>query len=655
MVETLVLDLIGKMSKIEYTGRKGFERARKLSEPTNTFFTPEALKDLVKPISDEREEGITELFKGLANTYLKGTKLQTALRNMDPAQFIPIEPDNDNVSIAAERLNKEQSQNGTVITYSMYANAIDSLLGNQWKLRLNYTKVSIPATVKSQHSKYSEQRNKSSSSNLFSDFLAQNGIASCIIGMLTLSPFQTIIFQGLSGEESAAKGIQIAQIAPGIALLLELGIKAEKILRLLKECKISTPLVEQQVVALKNDPNARNLALQSIGLDRSTIDQTTELNDNEIIVNYVSEYFQRYGGLVNQSSHLTLDHWISYSSVARNQQTIKGCLNISSKFSKTFADIEKQSLSAEVEFVTTEQTKPSKMLVQLASATRALKERSDDMYDDIVDAMQYQLTDRDLCCMVQIFGANYSTDMLKTIANILRILAVDLSGELIQIDNILRRWLASVFQDSLFEIAAQFNEFYYKVVGKLTKMFTIDIEGAEACGGLLTIGLALLQSVRVIFEQIEALVSEISSLIGDYGNPHAGSWTISADRRHLLGTARVLEVLAARLDTAKACDKVNSGTYSSNPTIDEIDIDGSAILSIIEKSEPKLNLTAEDEQKYFSNRKPRSSARLKFAYGIKDEQNNSSTDSRNCSDSSYNQKIENLIQNFKTALSNLDE
>lgn len=641
------------MSNLDYNGRPKFERPRKLSEESNFI---SRLKDLKRPISNEREEAITNIFKGLGQTFIKGDKLQQALKNMEPAQFIPIEEGADLVSKAASRLDNEASLRGTIITYSMYTNAIDYCLKQQWNDRIKYTAITSPISLTNTKTESSTTK-KDDQLNLIKEFLEQNGIASIIIGMLTLSPFQSIIFSTLEVEEGA-KSVQLAQIAPGIALLLELGIKAERIYSMLKSTKISAPLVEQQIAELSTNDSARAAALESVGITKASLSEATAKTDSEVIINYVSEYYQRYGGLVSPDSHLTIDHWIAYSQVARNQQTIRSALDVADTFSTEFMDIRD---SASGEFVGAQSTqpnrKPVKMFIQLAGATKALRERSSKLYDDIVDSLQYQLTDKDLCCLVQIFGANYDTDMLKTIAGILRILAVDLSGELIRIDNLLRRFLANAFQSAIFQIVTQLNKFYWKILHKLTKMFTLNIPGAEACGGLLTIGLALLQAVRTIFKELESLIAEISALIGDYGQAKPGGWTVAADRRHLLGIARVLEVIATRLDTAKACERVSTPRAPGAPIdIDSADFDGSAILSIIEKSEPVLALSAKDAQKYFPNRKPRVSETLRFSFGISNEQNPSSaTPIEKCSDASYQAKIENLIHVFKEALTNLDE
>jgi len=651
-----------KMSSLEYNGRPEFERKRHLEETG----TSSALKDLVRPLeTDERQEAINQIFKDLAKTYLKGSKLQQAIRNMDPAQFIPIELGAETVSNSARRQYPEQSRSGTIVTYSMYCNSIDRLLDKQNKLKTNYTTISIPASIQGQTRKYNKDMTGSGDElgNILEEFLAENGIAGTILCMFASTVFQGGMFGSLVVEEGAKAG-WAANVIAGIALLLEIGLKAYTIIEMLKKAKVHTPLIEDQTNTLANDPAARAAALEKIGITQADLKSTTEASDSQEIVNYVSEYYQRYGGFVGPNSHLTIDHWLAYSSVAKNQQVIRSSLNTADTFSDDFLNIRNQETPQPID-QSENPKKTSNMFVQLAGATKALRERSNNAYDDIMDALQYQLTDQDLCCLVQVFGANYDTGMLKTIASILRVLAVDLSGELIKLDNIMRRFLANIFQAAVFELTAQLNEFYCKVLKKLTKLFTMDIEGAEACGGLLTIGLALIQSVRALFKMVEDMISEISAIIGEYGLPNLGGWSIKgqgewiniAERRHLIGIARALEVIATRLDLAKSCERPSASAAGGvSFTLEEVDTTGAAVLSIIEKTDPTLKLDPKDEQKYFSNRKPRSSERLKFSFGIKNEQNISeSNKSTNCGDTTSAQQIENLIQSFRSALAKADE
>ena len=185
--------------RLDYEGRRDFSKPRRLSEEETLNVTQK--EDATLTPGDEREEKVTELFDDLAAVYLKGRVVLDGLSKMEPAQFIPIEDTADSVSAAATRISPEQSQQGTVITYSMYQVAVDKILSKKWDMRLNYLDVNIPASSEAQTTFTVEEcSDNSDSGGLLESFLSQNGIAGTILAMLTLSPFQTIIFQTLTTE-----------------------------------------------------------------------------------------------------------------------------------------------------------------------------------------------------------------------------------------------------------------------------------------------------------------------------------------------------------------------------------------------------------------------------------------------------------------------
>lgn len=643
---------------LERNGRPEFSRPRKLYE--TEFQTVEHFTDkLLEQVVDERGEATDELFTDLAKTFLKGRALQKGLSKMDPAQFIIIEEFADTVRAGATRLSAEESKNGSIITYSLFQKCVDIVLAKKWNLRLNYISMKIPASVEQQSREAVKQAsNGSGVDSLIEEFIAQNGIAATIIGMLTVSPFQTIIFQGLTSEQSVAKGIQMAQIPIGIALFLELGIKAERIYKILKTANVGTPIVEQQVARLSESQTARAEAFEQAGIDYDEFRASQEVQDSQNIIDYVTQYYARYGGLDKPKGHLTIDHWVAYLHVAQNQQTIRGALNNADLFSPKFKDYKDHynrlpSSQEEPETIFTEKNKKhSNISIQLASATKALRESSNDIYDDILNSFVYQLTDQDMCCLVQIFGALGNPTIMYSLASLLRILAADLSSEILRIQNLMCSFLANIFQDALFELIGQINSLYEKIVKKLTKAFTINFDNIEACSGMLSLGWALTHSVRVLFDQIKTLMKEISSIIGDFGTSKSGSWKISADRRHLLGTARLLEVLAARLDLANKCAisnkkklaSVSSQISDTNNNIDQ------ALFSILESRPPTLEISEEDKQKFFSDTPKMTSSNLKFNYGMSSEQNNEG-DTSKCQEGNNEEKLNKLVENLNTAIS----
>jgi len=640
---------------LEYDGRKPFQRERKLTEIT----TAEQFRDQLNSDAfgtDERQDAVDALFDGLAETFLAGNVVKNGLAEMNPAQSIPIEEFADSVRAAATRLAKEASQDGEIITYGMYQKAVEIVLGKKWDLRGEVINMNVPASTEQTSRETTEKlSNAKSTSDMVKEFISANGIITTIIGMLTISPFQTVIFSAL-GVEKGAQGVQVGQIPAGIALFLELGIKAERILSILEGAKVSTPLVEQQIAELDASPEARAAAFDTMGLDYDEFKRGNEFQDAEAILKYVSDYYARYGGLDRPQGYLTIDHWIAYMQVAQNQQTIRGALNNAPTFSPKYRSFQSSfgepANQNENIFTGPNKDEPenTKIFLQLASSTRAIKESSDGLYADIIRTFNYQLTDRDLCCLVQIFGKLGDPDIMRTIASLLRILATSLGGEIVRIENLISRFLGNLAQDALFEIMANVNEFYYKVAHKITKAFTVDFNNLTACAGMFSLGWALLHSVRVLFNQVQELLKEISSIIGDFGASNSGSWKLGADRRHLLGIARLLEVISDRLDLANACD-----LDTSTPSINVTDISGTdkkfdqALFSILEETPPNLIISEENRKKFFNDVPNLTSENLKFNFGIEPEQNSETLDPA-CTEESQQQRIDELVNNIQRAL-----
>ena len=641
------------MSSIEYNGRPEFSRERKLSEIESINQFKDRIEKEALNTNTERDDAIDGLFTGLAKTYLKGNVLLDGLSKMDPAQSIPIDKDANSTRAAATRLNSDESLKGSIITYSLFQSAVEKMLDKKWTLRGTYINMKVPASLEQQTKEVSTKVSGGVGS-LIQEFISQNGIVATIIGMLTVSPFQSLIFQALTVEEGA-KTIQTAQVPVGIAFFLELGIKGEEILRILKGAKVSTPVVEQEITRLESSDSARAATLTDAGFDYDDFKKSQEFTDCENIVNYVTQYYTRYGGLLAPGSHLTIDHWVAYLHVAQNQQTIRGSLNTSHKFSPKFASYKQQfsKLPESQDNIYKETDKNhSNILNNLAGVTRSLKVASDKTYDDIINTFTYTLTDKDMCCLVQIFGAVGSPALLEGIAVLLRLLATSISVDILKIQNALCRSLSNFLQDSLFELAAQINEMYYKIVHKLTKVFTVDFDNIPSCVGMFTIGWALTHTVNILFDEINALIKEISSIIGDFGNPRSGTWEVGADRRHLLGMARILEVLAQRLDLANSCDLNNKKSYNlpDQLTDSNSDID-TAIFTILGDRPSMLKISEENKQKHFNTTKNTRSTTLKFDYGIIPQQNNESGLDK-CQDEGNVEKINKLIENLTSALNN---
>ncbi|MCB1677027.1 MAG: hypothetical protein KDI01_12110, partial [Halioglobus sp.] len=475
------------VNKLGYDGTPEFYRDRKLTEAD--VLRPE--KEDLLPDTEliDRQAATEQLFDDLSVNYIKGEVLKKGLAKMEPAAFIPIDQSAEPVVAAARRQFQDLSKKGTIITYSMYQNCIDGLMDERWEFRNNYLQVT---PVNSSYSSIDRSESRQGSGiedetkNLIKEFLAENGIAGTIMAVFVASPFQSLIFQSLSPEEAGARSAHLSFAIAGIAFLIELGIKAERIYAFLKKQKLNFALTEEQVVGLE-DPTARAAALSEFGIDYSDLIIDMKVTDYQILSDYVSDYYKLHSGMLQDNSNFTLDHWLAYKQVAYNQQSIRGALNIADKYSDKYRDLKGSTLEPVITGPISASATSSNtdIHIDLASTLRSLNGRTDVLYDDIVRSFNHYLTDGELCCLVSLFGTQ-SPELLRTISTILRILAVSLGGEFIRLDNILRRWIANKLQAAAYEILEQLNTFYHKIDAKLTQAFTIDIDGLPYCSALLS-------------------------------------------------------------------------------------------------------------------------------------------------------------------------
>ena len=607
------------MSDIEFNGIPEYIRPRKLEE-TNFDLPRDYLSDQKPPVKEDRELIIeNELYK-VAETFIKGEALKRAISKMEPAQFIPVDEKAETVIAACQRLFKKESEDASIVTFSMYQSCIEKINSKKRNSKAKFRIQSPVISKESFTSTSSDIKSNGSGDSIIKQFLDHNGIAGTIISMLILSPFQGILFQSLSPVETTTRTAQSIQIPVGLVLLLELGIKAERISKLFKTSKIDIPLIDDQLVRLEN-PEYRAQVLNDFGIDYSSMKKDLEIYDCEAIIGYVSDYYSRYGGLVSPGSHLTIDHWIAYLHVSQSQEILRNGLAIAPNYSDDFNDLlGKEEITPATDLIP--KTEKTKMSIHLASVFRSMREQTNDVYDDIVNSLVYQLSDDALCCLVSIFGSMGNTDILNTIASILRILAVDLGGELTRIDNIARGLLANYFNSMIFELCSNIEKITEKLLLKISKIFTASIAGTEKCVGLLSIGYAFMESLNLLSNKIKDLLKEISSAVNAFGLQRPGAWIIAADRKHLLGMARILEVMSAKISIANGCSqKIKSNTPSviAPEPVDQVDYE--IVHKILGESPPTLQMSRKEIDRYFPNLTPTISKKLKYSVGIKRLQN----------------------------------
>lgn len=648
---------------IERNRKPQLSRKRKLSEEPVEHFSNKILNP---DIIDQRQKDTDQVYTNLAKSYLKGKVVREAISKMNPAQWIPIEENDTNTAASARRLFEEESKNGTIITFNMFQQCVDSLLNQKKKISGSYFSGSIPGVLINQtdNVRAFSKSNKDKFNPLI-EWLKDNGIAVSIIAAITLSPWFDQ-FYALSAEESGAKVYHTSKVIIGIVILLELGAKAQQILEVLKQSKIKTPEIENQVAEYAESSYKRASALKDFGIDAEEFREYVKSDDYKVVVNYTKDYYARYGGLDKPNGYLTIDHWLSYLQTAQLTEFVGQALNTSVHFSPKFREIYKN-----VNYITDEEfsssifslskknksTSNNKVSIPIAGGIGVMDsvaKKSSDFFDNIVDSLSYYLSDRALCCLVQIFGKVGNTDLMISIASICRILAMDFGIYLSLLFNIFTRFLADILQALLFKILTLLNMFYEKIASKITEWFSYDSERFSACVGMFTLGWVILHAVRVLFEKMKQIIKDIYTIIGEFGAGFGSrkDWSYSVERRYLIGVARILELMASKLSLANSCynaSKINKSR--KDVTVPEIEFDNPALLEILKETEPIISISEENKKKFFSKSTPKKTENLRIDFGINIEQNNEDASASGCEQEKDNSaELDLIIKNLTNTL-----
>jgi hypothetical protein len=612
----------------EYNGKPKFSRNRILSEVESPN---ESTK--IPPIIDPRSAEVDQAFTNVAKSYLKGRIVKDALSKMDPAQWIPIEEPGLE-SAAAIRISEEDSKNGTIITYSMFQSCVDFIIDTRKDISGQILSGDIPATVKKQIETYTSSN--SGGLKVFNpliEWVKDNGVACSLLAAITISPWVTE-FYALSAEEASSKTVHISKVVLAISILLEIGAKYDSIIAIFKNAALSVPNLDTEVNRLAKSRKSRRDVLSEFNIDLDEFTRFNKRNDSQLIIDYVNRYYARYGGLQLKDGYLTIDHWLGYLQVVQANQLLKTTLNNAPHFSSKYRNILDSSgtiQDADTKF-SGGTSRPLGITISIINSTARY---TNDLYDDIVNALSYYLDDKALCCLVQIFGKAKGQDTLYSMAVLLRLLAMDFGITMSVVFDKFTRTLVDKMQDVLMDLLTKLNVFYDKVAIKITDAFTINIDNYTACSGMISLGWALLHAVRTLFEKIKSLIKRISAILGEFSNGFGSraDWATVADRRFLFGCSRILELLSNKIILANNCADSSLGRSSASEGVDYIELDNPAILSILDKAEPVIPISAEDRKKYFENTPPTISSRLKHIYGINPQQNNEdATSTSSCED-----------------------
>lgn len=605
---------------LDFNGINQEAKPRELSEITGTDIPDQSLDKIAPDESDALEELTASIFTNLGKTYLKGQALKKWLSLMDPAQFIPVNEDAEKVAAACRRISAESTKDGTIIPYAIFTTCVDILSDAQWQVRRVYEDVNIPPDTES-HSKYTvkQYNNKGGILNFIQQFFNGDGIAGAILTALAIAPFQLPGFAVMSVEQGS-KAYFIAQVPPAIALFIELGIKAYRLKEFLKNSGKLTPEVEAMIDDLDSNPLARKEALGSAGIDYEAFIDSSKTDDANIVIQYCNEYIAA-NGMIGPKNY---DHWTAYGCVTARQNLVRAAFDSATDYSKDFSQAFNRNVPnpdyGSGPVTAAYGVKPNtKINNVIASHFNELDQTTNDIYNDILNSFIYQVSDSDLCCLVEVFGS-LDPEVLKLLATVLRLAATDLNAELARLQDAFFRQLNNLSAAAIYQIIEKLRSVEDKFAVKILKSLQDVLPRFEHCPSLKDISFAIAMSLDSLRAQINKLLMDVLFAIDRLGMPSTLSWRVPADRRFLLTISKILDTLALKLEAADVCARkdIDQKQYDV-ALIDAKDQAASEITHTLltEGSPSSIQLTDLEIKKYFPDLKAAKSKNFSFSYGPK--------------------------------------
>jgi len=441
----------------------------------------------------------------------------------------------------------------------------------------------------------------------------------------SVSPTQLTDYSALTSKESGAKASQGIKVPVGIALLIELGVKAVRIIQMLKDVGQSGPSIDQIVQDMAN-PTKRKKVLDDAGMEPDKFYKASRGDDAKVILEYCKDYINN-----NKPSDPTVfDHWIAYGNVAARNNLLRSALDTATNYSKDFSDAfdkdaAKPGVGGNLIQNFSSNNPHGHISAEIGSHYNDLDRESDSVFDQILNTFMYQVTDADLCCLVEIFGS-MDTGGLKLISQILKILATDLQAELAILQDAFLRLLVNAATSAVYAVIARLN----KVADDLGTRMIESIEDIQKelgfeldhCPTFKDIGIALAFGIDGIRGKVGLMLMDILSYTEQLGSSRGVgvSWDVPAERRHLLTIAKIFDVLSSKLDAAKACESsADDAPYTVDQIVGEAKDQAAheIIHTLLDKSPPSIQISDDDVKKYFPNLVPSKSRMFGFVYGPK--------------------------------------
>lgn len=586
---------------LDYNGIPKFSRERDL------FLNRLDNRDISSFIDEEDKSTFEDrIFDDVARTYLKGEALKEALGEMLKAGFIPVEP-TSKVVASLQRLDPA-ADNYTTITFGMFKEACEYLHGTSTKLNEDF--LGSYAVIDPELQDKEIISTHTSSTNDGSDWISAFIAGGSAIAGIMLAGYMADLFN-VSVPRATAPSNEVKQwgaqgLLVGVALLIELGLTYLAIQEEFSNSNTLGKEVKDAFSDLDKDPAKRKELLTEAGYDYDLLRKNQEHNDYNAVKNYSIEYIK---SLKDQSKY---HHWVSYISVISNQGMVKHALamapTFSDKWSRFAQDSSEVGLSPEdVEFDALKEAEERTKTTfnnGLKSYISSLVSTTNDTYNNMYAAFNFQLDERVLCCMIYFLGP-LESDVFAQMSDILKLfllrfnidfnqlLAFLLDETLTSILNIAATYTSKLIS----EISEQIMDVFFRLPkGDLEAMLKLCI-GIDILYRIVDAALrALVEAIEEVFVQLRYAIQMIS------GKTKAMSFWI-AEQRTALTISSMLASIAHKLEEANQI----CATKTEDKDLPFINNFGAAEAAIefvsIEMPDlfPVMKMSEENSRKYFRN------------------------------------------------------
>jgi len=250
-------------------------------------------------------------------------------------------------------------------------------------------------------------------------------------------------------------------------------------------------------------------------------------------------------------------------------------------------------------------------------------------------------------CLVEVFGS-LDPEILKLLATVLRLAAIDLNAELARLQDAFFRQLNNLSAAAIYQIIERLRSLEDKFAVKILRSLQDVLPRFEHCPSLKDISFAISMSLGSLRSQIDKLLMDVLFAIDRLGMPSTLSWRVPADRRFLLTISKILDTLALKLEAADVCARkdIDQKQYDSALT-DAKDQAAYEITHTLltEGSPASIQLTDVEIKKYFPDLKASKSKNFNFNYGpktITDSNYRDDAKQTNCEKSNSKEYLEGL-------------